>query len=99
MDKSPEEVVHQEVLKEYYKVKKELERLKKREEGIKSVIKNAMLDKNVSEINTDFMDVFCRQTERITYPRMKVEQFVPSDILEKIQQVSRNVILMAKLKK
>jgi len=45
------------------------------------------------------MDIFCRKSERAWYPKDKIEEFVPNDILEKIKSVKEIVYLLTRLKK
>ena len=91
-------VVDKEVIEEYYHIKRELTELQKREEELKDAIKLAMTEKNTPEIHSDWMDLYCKKVERITYPKEKVEKFVPSSILEKIRTVNETIVLTTKLK-
>ncbi len=91
-------VVDNDILKEYYSIKRELIKLEKREEELKETIKFAMTEKNTPEIHSDLMDLYCKKVERITYPKEKIERFVPENILEKIKTVSESIILTTKLK-
>jgi len=49
--------------------------------------------------NTEKIDLFCRKSERTWYPKDKIEEFVPNDILEKIKSVKEIVYLLTRLKK
>jgi|SRR3989338_2989822 len=91
-------IVDKDTLEEYYNVKRELVELQKREEELKDTIKNAMVGKNANELHTNFMDLYCKKAERVTYPKEKIEKYVPDDILNKIRIVSESIILIAKLK-
>ncbi|HIH32417.1 TPA: hypothetical protein HA235_06960 [Candidatus Woesearchaeota archaeon] len=57
-----------------------------------------MIDRNMKNINTPNMFLSCYKSERITYPKDKIESFVSEDILSKIRVVTELVILQAKLK-
>ncbi len=91
-------IVDKDVIEEYYHIKRELIELQKREEELKDTIKLAMTEKNTHEIHSDLMDLYCKKVERITYPKEKIERFVPSSILEKIRTVNESIILTTKLK-
>ena len=91
-------IVDRDVIEEYYNIKKELLELQKREEELKDMIKLAMTEKNVLEIHSNLMDLYCKRVERITYPKEKIEKFVPSDVLEKIRTVNEIIVLTTKLK-
>ena len=85
-------------LEEFYNVKKELIQLEKREAELKDTIKKTMIEKNASEINSDLIDIYCRTIERITYPKEKIERFVPQEIIEKIKTLNKSVILTTRFK-
>lgn len=91
-------IVDKDTIEEYYSIKRELIELQKREEELKDTIKLAMTEKNTSEIHSDLMDLYCKKVERITYPKEKIEKFVPSNILEKIRTVNEIIVLTTKLK-
>lgn len=57
-----------------------------------------MIEKNASEINSDLIDIYCRTIERITYPKEKIERFVPQEIIEKIKTLNKSVILTTRFK-
>ncbi len=57
-----------------------------------------MLDKDIKNINSPNMFLSCHKSERISYPKNKVEEYVPKEILSKIRTVSEVFILQAKLK-
>ena len=92
-------IVDKDTLEEYYNVKRELIELQKREEELKETIKLAMVEKNASVIHSDFMDLYCKKVERVTYPKENVERYVPSELLEKIRVVKETIFLTAKLKR
>jgi len=91
-------VVDKDIIEEYYNLKKELILLQKREEELKDVIKQAMIKANTSEIHSDLMDLYCKRIERVTYPKEKIERFVPNNILDKIRTVNESIILITRLK-
>jgi len=91
-------VVDKDIIEEYYNIKKELVELQKREEELKDTIKVAMTEKNIPEIHSDLMDLYCKKVERVTYPKEKIEKFVPDDVLDKIRTVNESIILTTKLK-
>ena len=91
-------VVDKDTLEEYYNVKRELVELQKREQELKDTIKDAMVEKKVNELHSEFMDLYCKKTERITYPKEKIERYVPDDILRKIRIVNESIILITKFK-
>ena len=88
-----------ELIDDYYRIKIELNKLIKREEELKERIKTEMIHKGISKYNTEKMDIFCRKFERTSYPKDKIEEFVPNDILEKIRSVKEIVYLLTRLKK
>ena len=59
---------------------------------------NIQVEKNANELHSEFMDLYCKKAERITYPKEKIERYVPDDILNKIRTVSESIILITKLK-
>ena len=91
-------IVDKDTLEEYYHVKRELVELQKREEELKDTIKDAMVRKMVKELHSEFMDLYCKKAERVTYPKEKIEKYVPGYILNKIRTVSESIILITKLK-
>lgn len=91
-------IVDKNIIEEYYHIKKELIELQKREEELKETIKHAMTEKKVFEIHSDLMDLYCKKAERVTYPKEKIEKYVPENILEKIKTVNEITVLIAKLK-
>jgi len=88
-----------ELIDNYYKIKVELNKLLKREKELKESIKTEMITKGISKYNTEKMDIFCRKSERAWYPKDKIEEFVPDDILEKIKSVKEIIYLLTRLKK
>lgn len=91
-------IIDKEIIEEYYTIKRELTELQKREEELKDTIKLAMTEKSIPEIHSDLMDLYCRKVERITYPKEKIERFVPENILDKIRTVNESIILTTRLK-
>lgn len=105
MDRNPEfksaaeiPVIEPSILHEYYTIKVELEKLLKKEEELKEIIKNTMIANNKKEIITEYMNLFCKKTDRTLYPKQKVEQYVPAEILEKIKTVQQVIILTTRMK-
>jgi len=92
-------IVDKNIIDEYYKIKCELTILQTREEELKNTIKTTMTEKNVPELRSEFIDFFCKKIERVTYPKEKVEKFVPDDILANIRTVNQTIILTTRLKK
>ncbi len=91
-------IIDKAILEEYFHIKQELIKLQKREEELKATIKSAMVEKQANELHNEFMDIYCKKTERVTYPKEKIEKYVPEDILSKIRTVNENIILITKLK-
>ncbi|GEM_PF-6514775 len=91
-------VIDLEVIEEFYHIKKELIALQKREEELKETIKKGMTEKNVGEIRNAFMDLYCKNAEKVFYPKEKIERLVPEEILEKIRIINKSIVLIAKLK-
>lgn len=91
-------IIDRTILEEFYNVKKELIKLGKREEELKNTIKKTMIEKNVSEINSERMDIYCKTVDRVTYPKEKIERFVPQEIIEKIKTLNKSVILQTRFK-
>ena len=91
-------IVDKDILEEYYNIKRELVELQKREEVLKATIKDAMVENKVNELHSEFLELYCKKAERITYPKEKIEKYVPDDILNKIRTVKESIILITKLK-
>jgi len=91
-------IVDKDIIEEYYNVKKELIELSKREEELKDTIKLAMTEKHADIIHNELMDLYLKKSERVTYPKEKIERFVPQNLLEKIRTVNEITILTTKLK-
>lgn len=88
----------QKMLDEYYYVKLQLSKWEKQEQQLKENIKKLMTDRNIKNINTNNMFLSCHRSERISYPKDKIESYVSEDILSKIRVVTELIILQAKLK-
>jgi hypothetical protein len=88
----------QKMLDEYYYVKLQLSKWEKQEQQLKENIKKLMIDKSIKNINTPNMFLSCHKSERITYPKDKIESYVSEDILSQIRVVTELTILQAKLK-
>ena len=58
-----------------------------------------MINNGISKYNTEKIDIFCRKSERTSYPKDKIEEFVPNDILEKIRSIKEIIYLFTRLKK
>ncbi|MBI4439269.1 hypothetical protein HY640_05020 [Candidatus Woesearchaeota archaeon] len=91
-------VVDKDTLEEYYIIKGQLVKLQKREEELKETIKSAMVKNSISELHSEFMELYCKKAERVTYPKEKIEKYVPDDILSKIRTVNESIVLITKLK-
>lgn len=87
------------LIDDYYRIKIELNKLLIKENELKERLKTEMINKCISKYNTQKMDIFCRKSERTSYPKDKIEEFVPGDILEKIKSVKEIVYLLTRLKK
>lgn len=87
------------LIEDYYRIKIELNKLLLRENELKERLKTEMINMGISKYNTEKMDIFCRKSERTSYPKDKIEEFVPNDILEKIKLVKEIVYLFTRLKK
>ena len=98
-EKIKNDVVSKELIEEYYKLKLELNRMLKREELVKNIIKKSMYENNIKNINTEKIDLFCKEVERTIYPKFMIEKFVPEEIKDKIRTINKSVILYSKLKK
>ena len=92
-------ILDPELVDDYYKIKIEISELLRKENELKERIKTEMIDKGISKYNTEKIDIFCRKSERVWYPKDKIEEFVPNDILEKIKSVKEIVYLLTRLKK
>ncbi|MBI3033432.1 hypothetical protein HYY69_08215 [Candidatus Woesearchaeota archaeon] len=91
-------IIDQNILTQYYDIKVQLKKLEEKEEELKNIIKNTMLENNLPQIHTAFMDIFCKKIERVIYTKEKVELYVPTEILDKIKTVKESVVLTTKLK-
>ena len=98
-EKIKNDVVSKELIEEYYKLKLELNRMLKREELVKNIIKKSMYENNIKNINTEKIDLFCKEVERTIYQKFMIEKFVPEEIKDKIRTINKSVILYSKLKK
>ena len=87
------------LIDDYYRIKIELNKLLLRENELKERLKAEMVNMGISKYNTEKMDIFCRKSERTSYPKDKIEEFVPNDILEKIKLVKEIIYLFTRLKK
>ncbi|GEM_PF-5483549 len=92
-------VLDPELIDDYYRIKTELNKLLIRENELKERLKTEMIKKGLSRYITEKMDIFCRKSERTSYPKDKIEEFVPEYILEKIKSVKEIVYLLTRLKK
>ncbi len=93
------EALDPELMDEYYETKAALDRLQKRENELKEIIKKEMVKKGISQYDSERMVVFCRKFERVWYPKERIEEFVPEDILGKIRAVKEILQLFTKLRK
>lgn len=92
------EVIDKETLNEFYNIKKNIFELQKKEEELKETIKKIMIEKKVSEIQSDNMYVYCKNVKRIIYPKEKIEKLIPEELLNKIRTKSEIIVLSTKLK-
>lgn len=88
----------QKLLDEYYYAKIQLSKWERQEQELKDQIKSFMIDKNIQKLNTEHMFLTCNKVERITYPKGKVEEFVPQEILEQIRTITETIVLQTKIK-
>ena len=92
------EILDNEIIDEYYELKVQLNQLLKREEELKEIIKSAMVANDIPKVYTNKMSLFCKKFDMIIYPKDKIEEFVPENILEKIKTIKETVVLSVKLK-
>jgi len=97
--KTNKEELDPNLIEEYYKIKKELSSLTKREEELKGEIKSFMGANNLDHYDNEKISLFYRKSERISYPKDKVEEFVPAEILEKIKLIKEVAYLLTTIKK
>ena len=86
------------IIDEFYQIKVELSRLLKKEESLKQIIKERMISNSTPKICTDKMDLSCKRVERIHYPKEKIEEFVPKEIIEKIKTTREIIVLSVRLR-
>ncbi len=98
-NKASVELIGDDVIEEYYIVKLKLSILLRQEELLKDKIKRTMTINNISSALTDKIDLFCKKAERVFYPKEKIEEYVPREILERIKTIKEIIILTAKIKK
>lgn len=91
-------VVDQGLIDDYYRIKIELNQLLAKEDELKRRLKAEMIAKGMSKYYSEKMDIFCTKSERRFYPKDKIEEFVPKDILEKIKSVKEIIYLITRLK-
>ncbi len=92
-------IIDEEILNKYYMVKKQLSILLKEEDILKEHIKKAMSYSKINHLSIEKMDFFCKTLERISYPKDKVELYVPSEIKDLIRLKKEVVVLVTKEKK
>jgi hypothetical protein len=98
MSASDMPLVDQKLLDDYYYVKLQLTKWEKEEDALKERIKRLMHDRNIKNINSQNMFLSCHTVERVTYPKNKVEEFIPQELLEKIKTIKECIVLQARLK-
>ena len=86
------------LVKEYYEIKKHLNDLVKKEEFLKYNIKNLMKSYNLKSINTNRMDLIFKESESVFYPKDEIERNVPIEILDRIRKIKKISILISKIK-
>lgn len=91
-------IVDKDLLEEYYNIKKELQELTTREEELKETIKVAMTERQADVIQNEYMDIFLKKAQRVTYPKEKIERLCPPNLLEQIRTTNTITILSVKLK-
>ena len=91
-------VIDEEILRRYYTLKKQLSVLLKEEDLLKERIKSAMLGSKQNKLSIEQMDFFCKTFERISYPKEKIEMFVPQEIKDLIRFKKEVVVLVTKEK-
>ena len=99
ISKERKDILDPKLIDNYYEIKIELNKLIEKEKELKEKIKTEMINNSISKYNTEKMDIFCRKSERTSYPKDKIEEFVPNDILEKIKSVKEIIYLLTRLKK
>ena len=92
------QLIDQKLLDEYYYAKLQLTKWEKQETELKEQVKKLMIDREIKNLKTQNMLLICHKSERVSYPKDKIEEYVPEDILSRIRVVSEIVILQAKLK-
>lgn len=96
---SRKNILDPKLIDDYYKIKIELNKLIGIEKELRERIKTRMIENDIRRYDTEKMDISCRKYERMSYPKDKIEKFVPDDILEKIKSVKEIVCLLTRLKK
>ncbi len=87
-----------ELLKQYADVKRKLAGLVKEEETLKNKLKELMLGKKLSRIDSPFIELLLKEREVVNYPKEDVEKFVPGEILERIRKIKKIIVLVGRLK-
>lgn len=88
--------VTEELISEYYRVKRQVEELTKKEDDLKNHIKYCMMQHKVSRVSTNNVELHLREVERVLYPKAEVEHYVPKELLEKIRKVQKCLVLTIK---
>jgi|SRR3989344_7282820 len=88
----------EQLVKEYYEIKKQLNELCKKEDLLKDKIKKLMDFYNLKSINTDKIDLILKKLEKIYYPKEDIEGNVPTEILNKIRKIQKISVLISKIK-
>ena len=88
----------EQLVEEYYEIKKQLNNLIMKEESLKNNIKSIMKFHNLKNINTNRIDLILKESERISYSKEDVERNVPAEVLDRIRKIKKIVILISKIK-
>lgn len=88
----------EQLIEDYYNVKRNLSELLKREELLKNKIKELMNFYNIKSINTNKIDLILNKLEKIYYLKRDIENNVSIEILNKIKKIQKIEILVSKIK-
>ncbi|MEK6940290.1 MAG: hypothetical protein AABW49_00110 [Nanoarchaeota archaeon] len=94
-----ETVVTQEILEEYYQIKKQLAVLLYRESQLKEHIKQKMQQHGITTLSTDKIELLCKKQVREWYPKAKIQQFLSPEVQQLIKEYTETVVLVAKIRK
>ena len=88
--------ITEEMIREYYKIKRQLDELAQKEENLKAHIKYCMMQHKINRVNDNKVELLLREVERVLYPKAEVERYVPQDLLAKIKKVQKILVLTIK---